>query len=248
MLHHERLRTDVLKRPKSILMVLGPVMTGFGHEWKKYGKPSPFTKIQDGGITVRFRNIAVSKGATLYEPDETRVLQQLQQKLAALGCDPGATDGTPSQQTRDAALSCRAFPDGTLPDKLTIATMQAFLDAYDQLGVADFVNNDIDVPDADVPVRIEAILSDRQGTDTNASTYFHVSAKGLNGVLDFGVEGLYGKSRRTFVRLNLTVDLNPTKSTIKALYACGVQVDWFKRGAIGTEVTLYRGNAADDGE
>ena len=38
----------------------------------------------------------------------------------------------PSQQTRDAALFMPGIPDGTLPDKLTIATMQAFLDAYDQ--------------------------------------------------------------------------------------------------------------------
>jgi hypothetical protein len=51
----------IRKNPKRFIFILGPVMAGFGHEWKKYSKPSPFTEIQPEGITVRMRNISVKK-------------------------------------------------------------------------------------------------------------------------------------------------------------------------------------------
>ena len=51
----------VAKNPKSFIFIVGPVMAGFGFEWKKYGKPSPFTEIQKDGIIVQMKNIKVKK-------------------------------------------------------------------------------------------------------------------------------------------------------------------------------------------
>jgi len=51
----------VKKNPKRIIFVVGPVMAGFGYEWKKYGKQSQFTDIQPEGITIKMRNMAVTK-------------------------------------------------------------------------------------------------------------------------------------------------------------------------------------------
>jgi hypothetical protein len=53
------------KKPKRFLFILGPIMAGFGHEWKKWGMASPFTKIQPEGITIKMRNVSVKKGAKL---------------------------------------------------------------------------------------------------------------------------------------------------------------------------------------
>jgi len=49
----------VMKNPKNIHFILGPVMAGFGYEWKKFGYASQFTDIQKEGITVKVRNVSV---------------------------------------------------------------------------------------------------------------------------------------------------------------------------------------------
>jgi hypothetical protein len=48
------------KNATRVLFILGPVMAGFGFEWKKYGLASQFTQIQQEGITVKMRNISVT--------------------------------------------------------------------------------------------------------------------------------------------------------------------------------------------
>jgi peptidoglycan hydrolase-like protein with peptidoglycan-binding domain len=45
----------------------------------------------------------------------SEIVKQLQARLNALGCDVGAADGLPGKRTREAALSCREFPAGTMP-------------------------------------------------------------------------------------------------------------------------------------
>jgi Polysaccharide lyase len=49
------------KNPKAIHFIVGPVMAGFGFEWKKYGKSSQFTDIQKEGIGLKIRNVVVRK-------------------------------------------------------------------------------------------------------------------------------------------------------------------------------------------
>lgn len=50
----------IRKNPKSFHFTLGPVMAGFGPEWKKYGQISQFTPIQPEGITVKMRNLSIT--------------------------------------------------------------------------------------------------------------------------------------------------------------------------------------------
>lgn len=118
------------KNPKRFLFVPGPVMAGFGYEWKKYGKPSPFTEIQKEGITIRMRSLEVRKGASLYDPEDIEMVKALQAHLAGLGCDPGPVDGVVGNKTREAALACREFESGILPDRLDVATLPEILQAY----------------------------------------------------------------------------------------------------------------------
>ncbi|MER9002252.1 MULTISPECIES: hypothetical protein [unclassified Mesorhizobium] len=53
----------VAKNPMRFTFIVGPVMAGFGPEWKKYGLVSQFTAIQPEGITVKLRNLSARKGA-----------------------------------------------------------------------------------------------------------------------------------------------------------------------------------------
>jgi len=48
------------KNPSRVYFALGPVMAGFGPEWKKFGLASQFTKIQPDGITIKMRNVSVT--------------------------------------------------------------------------------------------------------------------------------------------------------------------------------------------
>jgi hypothetical protein len=52
---------DKKKNPRTIHFIVGPTMAGFGFEWSKYGLPSQFTDIQQGGITMKVKNLTVSK-------------------------------------------------------------------------------------------------------------------------------------------------------------------------------------------
>ena len=229
---------DIVKHPKDIRLVIGPVMAGYGHEWKKHGQASAFTPIQEGGITIRFRNISITEGAVAYDEGEKLIMRALQDKLIELGCDPGPSNGIASQQTRDTALSCRTFPDGTLPEKLTVATAKAFLDAYSVAGVADFASGEIELPAAGVPVRVTEIQSQRQGRVSDFQSYFHVTAGGLKERLDFGVGGRTMLAE--IISLKFSLDLAVRESQIKALRACGVQIEVLKRGGFETEVTINR--------
>jgi len=120
------------KNPNRFLFILGPVMSGFGHEWQKYGKASQFTDIQKEGITIEVRNFAVTKGAKLQTGDDIETVRQLQAHLASLGCDPGPADGIAGRKTRETALACREFPEGVRPEKLDLSTAAAMLAAYRQ--------------------------------------------------------------------------------------------------------------------
>lgn len=53
-------RPELQNDPTKVLFILGPVMQGFGYEWKKHRKPSQFTDF-DGEITVRLRNVQAAR-------------------------------------------------------------------------------------------------------------------------------------------------------------------------------------------
>jgi hypothetical protein len=122
-----------VKHPTRFHFVLGPVMAGFGYEWKKYGKPGPFTKFQADGITIKARNVAIERGAVLYGPEDMDVVRQLQERLTALGCNPGAADGVAGKRTREAVMTCRQFEPSKLPKKFNVVTVRKFLELYQSL-------------------------------------------------------------------------------------------------------------------
>nr|WP_306265202.1 peptidoglycan-binding domain-containing protein [Pararhizobium sp. IMCC3301] len=118
-----------IMNPKRLQFAIGPVMKGFGPEWKKYSKPSPFTDFSDP-IKMEIRNLFITKGVQLYGPKEKTLVAELQTHLVELGCDPGPVDGQMGNKTRLAALSCRNFADGELPETVDFQTLPGVLTAY----------------------------------------------------------------------------------------------------------------------
>lgn len=123
---------DVRKNPDRFLFILGMVMDGWGQEWAQFGFTSQFSSIQPEGITLRMRNIAISRNAELYDAADREAVSRLQAHLAALGCDPGPADGIVGNRTRSAALTCRDFADGEMPDALNPATLGPILALYER--------------------------------------------------------------------------------------------------------------------
>ena len=125
------------KNPESFHFLLGPVVGGYGHDYANHGFDSPFIDIQDGGITLQMRNMAIAPGGELYGQADRAQVAQLQAALNTLGCDVGAVDGLVGNRTRTQVLQCRYFGDGVAPEKLTLASLPAFLDLYTAHGAAD---------------------------------------------------------------------------------------------------------------
>jgi len=118
------------KSPSRIYFVLGPVMSGFGPEWKKYGKASQFTDFEDS-ITLHMRNVAIKRGGELYDAAASDAVRDLQRHLTALGCDPGPVDGVMGSRTRSAAQDCRTFEEDAVPEAVNANTVAAWLSAYE---------------------------------------------------------------------------------------------------------------------
>lgn len=117
------------KRPNRVLTILGPVMQGFGFEWKKYGKPHQFTDF-DAPIVVEMRRVKFRRGATLYDAEATEAVRGLQAQLVALGCDPGPVDGVMGRRTRQSARECRDLSSLDLPPDINAETVFAWHSAY----------------------------------------------------------------------------------------------------------------------
>lgn len=132
-----------VRNPKRLLFIPGIKLSGWGYEWEQMGKASQFIPIQPDGIVVQMRNLAVTSDPVLYGPEDKARVVALQEALNGLGCDVGAADGVPGKRTREAALTCRAFPAGEMPDALNVATVQAFVDLYTGEGVGDLTAGEV---------------------------------------------------------------------------------------------------------
>jgi hypothetical protein len=120
-----------IKNAQSFNYILGLAMNGYGQNWKELsGAKSQFTPFAEEGLTIKMRNVSVTGGAELYGPEEKAEVMRLQEALNALGCDVGTADGIAGRRTREAALSCRTFPDDTMPEALTIVTLPEFVEFY----------------------------------------------------------------------------------------------------------------------
>lgn len=123
-----------VRNPRKLLFIPGIKLSGWGYEWQKMGKISQFIPVQADGITVQMRNLAVIANPVLYGDEDKARVVALQEALNGLGCDVGAADGVPGKRTREAALTCRAFDAGAMPEALNVATVKDF---YTGEGVAD---------------------------------------------------------------------------------------------------------------
>ncbi len=124
------------KDPRRIHYVIGPVMQGAGDDWQETGRDGFFTPIQEGGITIRMRNVEVKSGAERYRAADTEIISDLQTTLNALGCDVGAVDGIAGRRTQEAVFTCRVLDPGEAPLEWNLETAPLFLDLYTRPGVA----------------------------------------------------------------------------------------------------------------
>ena len=231
---------DIVKHPREIHLTLGPVHAGFGYEWKKHGKATPFTEIQEDGITVRMRNVSIANDAILYEDADKAIIRKLQERLIALGCDPGPADGANGNRTREAALTCRRFGEGVLPPKLTVATASQFLELYTGEGVEALPLGGLQLPEPTSVVKVSEIQSTKQGRDVNVQSFMRIAAPEFDGNLDFGMTGLYAYPLDNFASLNITLDVDLSDVPADKVRKCNVKVETLKLGGNKTEVDVTR--------
>lgn len=125
-----------------------------------------------------------------YEDADSERVAELQQALNALGCNVGAADGVIGPRTLSAALSCRYFEDGRLPDELTAANLQTFIALYSGDGAADLPRSP-----PDDRVTISSVSSDLVGGNDDHALTIRASAQGLD--LNFIIIGRFDDAGAT---------------------------------------------------
>jgi hypothetical protein len=213
------------KEPNRIVYLLGPQMRGHGHDWKQIGEASPFVKFQSDGIAIEMRNIAVKADPDLYSPDEVAVVRQLQTRLNELGCDVGTADGVAGKRTREAALSCRAFPAGKLPDAFNVATAPAFLALYQDGNAADLPRGQLPGTMATVTpkftVKVGEHYSNNSGKNPEIyAEYIATVSKPTKREVRFGLVGTYNFRTDSFLSAKLLV-LDDLGTDAPDLSSCG---------------------------
>jgi hypothetical protein len=140
---------DTFKDPRHLIFALGPWVWGRMHQGKT--PDDRFIPIQADGILIKARNMAVKNGAELYDPADHEAVANLQAALNALGCDVGKPDGVAGRHTKEAALTCRAFPEAKLPGKLTVLTLPTFVSLYTDPAAADLPKGSSGTPSGNGP-------------------------------------------------------------------------------------------------
>ena len=215
--------------PRAMNFLVGPALNGLGHSWKENGWDSQFIKIQPDGITVKMKNITVVEGAQLYSDEDKRLVSALQQRLNEFGCDVGAPDGMAGPRTKQAALICRAFPEGDMPAELDVMTLPVFVDLYSREDVADLPPGKLpDDPDSDllpreVVIKFLGIGNHTAPRDPEVQADFHGPTDLIPGAekVDFLVNGRYDFAADTFASLFITLEKPTDPALESALKACG---------------------------
>lgn len=211
------------KDPKRILYIVGLQLAGWGYGWAEMGKDSPFIPIQEGGITATMRDMTVTRDAVLYGPEDKAVVTKLQETLNALGCDVGAADGVPGKRTKEAALSCKQFAQGAMPEELNVATIQTFLTLYTGGEVAVLPEGALPVAGDPVTIHVAQTGAERAGRDPEVITSLKgVVAGGPDGLdkVDFLIIGGYDFGRGDFDWLSLLLQDNIKQDAATAADAC----------------------------
>ncbi len=191
--------------------------------------------------------------------EDAATLKSLQARLAALGCDVGPASGVLDKKTREAALSCRSFPDGTLPGDLNAGTLRSFVSLYAGSGVADLPRGVLPATVPEVP-----LVSNAKGAtvlpanlikpefvahtfETQVQKRGHVEDVNSNfdvkidkpsdvSALNFGIAGRYSYSDNAFTEFELFF-IDPLKVTA-AISACPGGVLTFPDGTTHVHMTF----------
>lgn len=195
----------------------------------------------------------------LFTAEDAAVLKGLQATLHALGCVKGPANGVFNKQTRDAALSCRAFPDGALPADLNVGTLRTFASLYSASGVAALPAGTLREPAPEVALVSNAkgaaalpanLLKpafvahtfetqvQRRGHVEDVNSNFDVKLEKVPGVtgIAFGIAGSYSYQSNAFDEFELFI-IDPVKVT-PALSACPGGVLRFPDGTTHVHMTF----------
>jgi hypothetical protein len=238
----------VEKNPDRFIFILGPMMEGFGPDWRKIPAATGlFTPIQEGGITIQIKNPTVTSGAVLYDDADHETTKQLQQRLIDLGCDPGPADGVNGAKTRAAALSCKQFPAGQMPPKLTIATLARFLGLYSAADAASLPAGTAPTEagkfDAEFVVHVaeEAAMKTGHDVDVNSNIFGEiVGAPSGEDELSFILLGKFDYPNNDFFQLEFVIQDNLDQTQQTALKACGGRTLNFPDGSAHAHIKMKR--------
>ena len=147
----------------------------------------------------------MTDGGELYNSDEKAMLATLQATLNGLGCDVGQPDGVPRQRTREAALTCRAFAAGEMPDKLNVATLGTFLQLYSRPDVEKLPAGALPEP----PEFIIHVAGDGKPAHPDATYDFAalIERSGSDPLpINYLLTGSYDRTTKNFRELSLLTD------------------------------------------
>jgi Polysaccharide lyase len=195
----------------------------------------------------------------LFTAEDAVVLKGLQTTLQTLRCGTAPANGVFNKQTRDAALSCRSFPDSALPADLNVGTLRTFASLYAGAGVADLPTGTLREPEPEVALVSNAkgaaalpanLLKpafvahtfetqvQRRGHIEDVNSNFDVKLEEVPGVaaLNFGIAGRYSYERNAFSEFELFF-IDPVKVTA-ALSACQGGIITFPDGTTHVHMTF----------
>lgn len=196
----------VIKHPTEVGMHIGAFVSGFGPTFADRDLPSPFRDIQDDGILLQAKNIEIRKDPKPYTDEQKAQVKLLQQRLAELGCDQGPADGISGKKTRDAALTCRQFAEGVLPEAFNVMTLDTFVALYSDPATADLPRppapGELVTVAVDLDLRAQETFSD--GKDADRGVYSEIRAEfpGKR-VVEFALDGRYYSSKSGMIGLRM---------------------------------------------
>lgn len=236
-------RPGLVHDPKSFNFLLGLGLNGKGYTWEEVGYPSKWSKIPPEGLMIKMRNISMREGAELYGPGEQAQVKVLQELLNALGCPVGIPDGVVGPKTRQQALTCRSFPPGEMPLKLTVATLDTFVSLYSRPGVADLGPGEAPI----VPDQIFVFQTKDNTRSGDEVVHYFQTVVRFGGAaptpLDFILIGPYDQEARNFRELSVLIDQDIGDAEA-SVTSCGENrvEDW---GEGGSRLVLQFGRSGD---
>jgi uncharacterized membrane protein (Fun14 family) len=240
----------------------GPTLTA-GYENVNYFKFGLYLCCTPNVATIKEASVLYAsvkradKREDLFIAEDRATIRLLQDALNALGCDVGAADGVIGRRTREMALSCKAFPDGTLPSALTAGSLQRFVELYTGESVADLPPGKLDEARAEVAVatygavssvtpgiHVAEVRAEKSGNEVEAISHFAGTINGAEEARDeisFLLIGQFNYAASNFDELDilLTDDLGPTAPP--ALLSCpGQRTETWGDGSMRAVIRLRK--------